>query len=146
MTTFIQHLHSYWAYLVVIALFIASINPIIGLIQKREYKPKDFRIALITLIITHTQFLIGLVLFFVSPMNQWFSDTPVKEIMKDPTLRLYNVEHPITMILAIGALTVGYSKHKKKRISNAKLKSLAIGYSIAFLLVLSRIPWSNWLD
>ena len=141
----LQHIHSYWAYLVVIALLVATVNFSIAKLTNKEYQPKDFRIALITLIITHTQFLIGLILFFVSPMNHWLKDTPVKSIMKDPTLRLYNVEHPVTMILAVMCLTIGYSKHKKKHLSEQKLKSLMIGYTLAFILVLSRIPWSNWL-
>jgi hypothetical protein len=58
---------------------------------------------------------------------------------------LYNVEHPLIMILAVVFVTMGYSKHKKKLTSKPKFKMLAIFYTLALILVLSRIPWSAWL-
>jgi len=66
------------------------------------------------------------------------------EVMKDSTLRLYLVEHPLMMILAVVFITVGYSKHKKKLTSQPKFKMLAIFYTLALVFVLSRIPWSAW--
>ncbi|WP_062053986.1 hypothetical protein [Aquimarina longa] len=141
----IQIVHSYWAYLVVIIVTLSTINALIGFFTKREYTPKDFRISLFALIVTHIQLLIGIIIFFVSPFVVWFSGThKMGEIMKDATLRLYNVEHPTVMILTIVFITMGYSKHKKKLTSTPKLKTLAIFYTIALILMLSRIPWANW--
>ena len=146
MEAVIKIIHSYWAYLVVLVVGLGAINAIIATITKREYQPKDFRIALFGLIVTHLQFLIGLVLFFVSGKILWFSGVPVADIMKSPVSRLYNVEHPTVMIIAIALLTIGYSKHKKKLVSEPKFKLLAIFYSLAFLAILSRIPWNAWLS
>ena len=147
MESIIKTTHSYWAYLVLILLIISSVNAIIGFASKREYGAKDFRIALFTLIVTHLQFVIGLILLFVSSKILWFdSDTSMKDIMGSSQLRLYNVEHPLVMIIAIALLTIGYSKHKKKLTSTPKFKFLAIFYSLALLLVLSRLPWNAWLN
>ncbi len=141
----IQILHSYWAYLVVLVVTLATINALIGFFTKREYAPKDFRISLFGLIVTHLQLLIGIIIFFVSPTVVWFTEgIGMGEIMKDPLLRLYNVEHPMVMILTVVFITVGYSKHKKKLTSTPKFKMLAIFYTIAWILMLSRIPWANW--
>ncbi|WP_299259468.1 hypothetical protein [uncultured Aquimarina sp.] len=141
----IQIVHSYWAYLVVLVVTLATINALIGFFTKREYAPKDFRVSLFALIVTHLQLLIGIIIFFVSPTIMWFTDgVSVSDIMGDPLLRLYNVEHPTVMILTVVFITVGYSKHKKKLTSTPKLKMLAIFYTIAWLLMLSRIPWANW--
>ena len=143
----IKFVHSYWAYLVVIITIIATINALAGYFSKREFKPLDFRLALFTLIVTHIQFLIGLILFFVSDKVRWFdSETEVAAIMKNADLRLYNVEHPTIMLLTVVLITVGYSKHKKKLTSTPKLKTLAIFYTLALILMLSRIPWSAWLS
>ena len=142
----IQIVHSYWAYLVVLIVFLATINGLVKYITKKEYGPKDFRISLFALIVTHLQLLIGLVLFFVSPTVVWFKEgIGMGEIMKDPLLRLYNVEHPLTMILMVVFITIGYSKHKKKLTSTPKFKMLAIFYTLALVLMLSRIPWAQWL-
>ena len=69
----VQFIHSYWAYLVLIVLFVAVINSIIGYASNKQYGSTNFRIALFTLITTHIQLLIGIVLYFVSP---YFSVLP----------------------------------------------------------------------
>jgi hypothetical protein len=86
------------------------------------------------------------VLYFVSPYFNAFSEQGMGEIMKDSNLRLYLVEHPSIMIISIVLITMGYSKHKKKLSSTPKFKILAIFYTLALILMLSRIPWSAWLN
>ncbi|RKS55520.1 hypothetical protein BC962_0483 [Gillisia mitskevichiae] len=140
----IQFIHSYWAYLVLIVLVVASVNAIIGYSSNKEYGATNFRIALFTLIVSHLQLLIGFVLYFTTPYFKMWGEVGMGGVMKDSVLRLYNVEHPIVMILAIVFITMGYSKHKKKLTSKPKFKILAIFYTLALILVLSRIPWSAW--
>lgn len=140
----VQFIHSYWAYLVVIMLIIATFNALIGYFSNKEYTANSFRISLFTLIVSHIQLLIGLVLYFVAPYFKMFGEVGMGGVMKDSTLRLYNVEHPLIMILAIVFITIGYSKHKKKLTSKPKFKILSIFYTLALILVLSRIPWSAW--
>lgn|SRR5690606_6961112 len=147
MYTTIQFLHSYWAYLVLLIIVLATINALAGFFSKKEYSHKDFRISLFALIVTHIQFLIGLVLYFVSPLGlQNISNVGMGEVMKNSTFRLYAVEHPMVMLLTVIFITIGYSKHKKQLLSNGKFKTLAIFYTIALILMLSRIPWNQWFD
>lgn len=144
MYSIVKNLHSYWAYLVLLVLIIAVVNSLIKTFGDKEYEAKDFRISLFTLIVSHIQLLIGLVLYFTSP-NGLHS---IKENgMGGLTsfARLLAVEHPFVGILAVALITIGYSKHKKKLTSKPKHKTIAIFYTIALLLVLSRIPWSTWL-
>jgi hypothetical protein len=138
-------LHSYWAYLVLLILILATGNALVKFFLGKEYSAKDFRISLFTLIVSHIQLLIGLLLYFVSPRLQLFSELGMGGVMKDAVNRLYLVEHPTINILAVVLITIGYSKHKKKLTSKPKLKLIAIFYTIALVLFLSRIPWSTWL-
>ncbi len=140
-----KQLHSYWAYLAILILLVAVINAMMGLTQNRAFKDKDLRISLFTLIVMHIQLLIGFVWYFMSPWFQTLRDVGMKDAMNDPQLRLYIVEHPLMMILAIVLITMGWSKHKKKTTDKAKFKTIAIFYGIGLLFVLSRIPWSQWL-
>ncbi|WP_324719734.1 hypothetical protein [Salinimicrobium sp. HB62] len=137
-------IHSWWAYLVLLVLIFATVNSIIGLSSKKDYGATDFRLALFTLIVSHIQLLIGLVLYFVSPYFKAFGDVGMGDVMKDSTLRLYLVEHPLMMIIALVLITMGYSKHKKKLTSKPKFKTLSIFYGIALIFILSRIPWAAW--
>ena len=145
MYTTLQFLHSYWAYLVLIIVSIATINALIGFFTKKEYGPKDFRLALMALIVTHLQLLLGLIVYFVSPLGiKSITNNGMGTVMKDSVLRLNAVEHPTVMILAVVFITIGYSKHKNKLVSTPKFKTLAIFYTITLVLMLSRIPWSAW--
>ena len=141
----LQFIHSYWAYLVVIVVVLATLNALYSHFTKKEYSYKDFRLSLFALIVMHLQLLIGLLLYFVSPLGiQSILDNGMGAVMKDSFLRLYAVEHLTTMIFAVVLITVGYSKHKKKLTSEPKFKTLAIFYTLALVLLLSRIPWSQW--
>lgn len=141
----VQFIHSYWAYLVLAVMVITTINSLIGYFSDREFAPKDFRLALFTLICTHIQLLIGIVLYFVSPYTiDAISEVGMSEVMSNDTLRLYVIEHPLMMIITITLVTIGYSKQKKKLTSRPKFKILSIFYTLALLCLLSRIPWSAW--
>jgi Na+/H+-dicarboxylate symporter len=137
-------IHSYWAYIVLAILIFTVVNAIIGLTQKKEFKDKDLRLGLFTLIVSHIQLLIGLAWYFMSPWYKALKEDAAS-VMANKELRLLAVEHPITMILAIVLITIGWSKHKKKTEDTAKFKTFTIFYGLALLLILSRIPWSNWL-
>jgi magnesium-transporting ATPase (P-type) len=132
--------HSYWAYLVLAMLIFAVGNALLGFTKKRNFTDKDLRIGLFTLIISHIQLLIGLGWYFMSP---WYASMKANGI--DASNRLLALEHPVIMILAIVLITIGWSKHKKKIKDIAKFKTFSIFYGLALLLVLSRIPWNNWL-
>ena len=122
----IQNLHSYWAYLVLIILILATVNALIKFFGKKEYEAKDFRISLFALIVSHIQLLIGLILYFVSPRLSLFSELGMSGVMGDSINRLYLVEHPLINIIAVALITIGYSKHKKKLTSTPKFKIIAI--------------------
>ena len=133
----IQTLHSYWAYIVLFVLVLATFNAVFKFIGNKEFDPKDFRISLFSLITMHIQFVLGLILFFTKDYFGTISEMGgMGELMKNATLRSNVVEHPLTMIIAIALLTIGYSKHKKKLVSKQKFKMLAIFYSLALILVL----------
>jgi hypothetical protein len=147
MYTSVQFIHSWWAYLTLFMVLIATLNALAGFFGNKGYQPKDFRLSLFALIVTHIQFLIGLMLFFVAPLGmKSISDNGMGAIMKDSHLRLYAVEHPMVMILTVVFITIGYSKHKKKLVSKPKFKVLSIFYTIALVLMLSRIPWQQWFS
>ncbi|WP_026754572.1 hypothetical protein [Sediminibacter sp. Hel_I_10] len=140
----VKFIHSYWAYLVLIMLVLATFNALIKFFGKKEFHAQDFRIALFTLIVTHIQLLIGIVLFFSANYISLIGEMGMKGIMQNDTLRSNIIEHPLTMIIAVVFITIGYSKHKKKLTSVPKFKMLAIFYTLALILVLAKIPWSVW--
>lgn len=145
MNATLQSLHSYWAYLVFIILAVATVNALFKLFAGKEFSAFDFRISLFTLIVSHLQLIIGIILFFVGDYLSVIKESGMGVVMKNADLRDKIIEHPTTMIIAIALITIGYSKHKKKLTSKPKFKMLAIFYTLAFILVLAKIPWKAWL-
>lgn len=142
----IQTLHSYLAYVVLALLFLAVANAIIGLAGKKMFTlEKDFRISLFTLILTHMQLLVGLLLFFISANGLQAIQTLGMGGLNSAS-RLLAVEHPFINIIALVLITIGWSRHKKFMEADKKFKSIAIFYGLGLLLILSRIPWAQWLN
>jgi NADH:ubiquinone oxidoreductase subunit 2 (subunit N) len=139
MYEFIQKFHSGWAYLALLLLLVAVVNSVLGISSKREFTSKDRKISLFGLIAAHIQLLVGLILYFVSPLGKALLGE-----MKDPAARLTSLEHPLINIIAIVLITIGWSKHKRQEDSAAKFKSISIFFGLGLLLILSRIPWSLW--
>lgn len=136
-----KHLHSYSAYLTFLFLIVAIVLAIYGWSKKSSFTKTNRVSALLGLIGTHLQMVFGIVLYFVSPLGITnFSG----EMMKNPIGRLYGLEHPVMMLLAIVLITIGYSKAKRATEDRTKLKQIAIYFSIGFVLILSRIPWHAW--
>ena len=135
----LQKIHSGWAYVALLVLVITVVNAILGMLSKKEFTAKDRKIALFGLIGTHIQLLIGLILYFVSPLG---FDSLAQ--MADKALRLTSLEHPLINLIAITLITIGWSKHKKLRTSESKFKTFSIFYGLGLVLVLSRIPWPLW--
>ena len=140
----IKTIHSYWAYLAVLLLVLAFVNALIGLTKNKKFSDKDLRISLFTLIVIHIQLILGFIVYYVSPYYESMREIGMGATMKDAGIRLYTVEHPLMMILAIVLITIGFSKHKKKTTDKGKFKTITIFYGIGLLFVLSRIPWSHW--
>jgi hypothetical protein len=144
MYTGLLHLHSGMAYLVLLALILVIFYALFGSLSGREFTERDRKIALIAFILSHIQLLVGLILYFVSPLG--FSLLKGGGAMSDATARLTALEHPLVNIIAIVIITVGYSRAKKLTNPRARFRSVYMTYAIGLLLLLSRIPWGNWLN
>ncbi|ALI97798.1 hypothetical protein [Rufibacter tibetensis] len=141
MYTGLQHAHSYLAYLVLLGVAISLITALAGLFGGGTFTDKNRKLGLLGLIPTHLQWVIGLILYFVSPLGL---SNASGAAMKDATSRLYFLEHPLMMVLAVILITIGYSKAKRQVGTNRGFKTIAIFYGLGLILILSRIPWNAW--
>jgi len=143
MYTGLLHLHSGVAYLALLALAIVFIYALFGSLSGKEFTEKDRKIAMVAFILSHIQLLVGLILYFVSPLG--FQLLTSEGTMSNSAARLTALEHPLINILAIVIISIGYIRAKKISLSRAKFRSIYMAYAIGLVLVLSRIPWNSWL-
>lgn len=136
MYTGLLHLHSTLAVAVLIGLLLTIIFAVVN----KPITDTTRKVAKISMILLHTQFLVGLILYFVSPRGfASFSG----EAMGDSLLRLYILEHPFVGLLAVALVTVGHAKLKRAA-NEAAAKPILIFYTLGLLLILSRVPWHTW--
>jgi len=132
----LKQLHSGFRYIVFILFVLALVQALIGLFGKKPYTNGNRKINLFALISAHTQLLIGLILYFVSPLVQLNN---MGAAMKDTVVRYWTVEHGVMMIFAIVLITVGHSKSKKALDGINKHRAIAMYYGLAILVILVAI-------
>ncbi|MEX2602824.1 MAG: cytochrome B, partial [Gracilimonas sp.] len=119
------HAHSGLRWIVLVLIVWALVKAISGWTGQKEYQKSDRLSALLALIFTHIQLLIGLVLFFISPRVSFESG-----MMGNSVLRFFTVEHTLMMIIAIALITFGFSSAKRIEEAVSKHKRIAVTYGI----------------
>ena len=137
---FLKHLHSGLRWLVLAILILAIISSVYKLFLKRNYKNADRRIAFFSMVALHLQFLIGIILYLVSPKVVFAGSS-----MSNSLLRFFLVEHIALMMIAVILITIGYSKAMKISDDSAKHTRILVFYLIGFILILLAIPWP-WMS
>lgn len=131
MSNILVHAHSGLRWIVLILLLTAIAKAFAGKKSGKEYVEGDRQLSLFTMIFFHIQYLLGLVLIFVSE-RMASSEYLFKKIL---------MEHLSLMTIAFILITIGYSKAKKATSSKAKFAKIATFYTIALILVIAAIPW-----
>jgi fucose permease len=130
--------HSLIRYFVLIFLVIVVVRSYMGWSKKTGFTSMDDKSGLWLLMLTHTQFILGLILYFVSPFVKFEGST-----MKDSMLRYWTVEHVSMMLIAVVLITVGRVTSRKMKEENAKHKRMFIFCAIALVIILAAIGTSG---
>jgi len=132
----LKHSHSGLRWVVLLFLVGVVLNSGIRYFMKKEFRPVDQGIGLIALSLLHLQLLIGIILYFVSPMVIFSAES-----MGNALLRFFLVEHSSLMLVAIILTTLGYSLVKKAQTQEAKHLRLFLFFGIGLLIIIVSIPW-----
>lgn len=129
-------LHSYNRYLLFAALLLVLFRAYSGWMGKKPFEKLDNTGSLVLLILTHTQLLIGLILYaFLSPYTKAaFAD--MGAAMKDSTLRYFAVEHIMMMLIAVVLIQLGRTFSKKASDDVQKHRKLAVYTTAAVLIII----------
>jgi len=128
------HAHSGLRWVALVLLVVASIVAIGKWLGRSGYTNGNRKLYLFTLIAVHTQLVLGLVLYFISPKVNF-------GLLSEKVYRFYTVEHTTGMLIAIILVTVGYSLSKRAVDTTKKQRLIGIFYGIGLILILASIPW-----
>lgn len=130
--------HSALRYFVLLFLLIVIVRGLIGWLSKGEYSKQDERLGTWLVILTHAQFVLGLVLYFISPFVVFSGSS-----MGDSVLRYWLVEHASLMIIAIALITAARATSKRMTDATSRHKRMFLFNIIALIIILVAIGMSG---
>ena len=110
----------------------------------REFDASLQRQNKITLILTHIQVTVGLIMLALSITDEMIPD--MATLMGNEVLRFKFVEHPTTMLLGAVLITVGNAKSKRAESGQEKAKAVVVWFGIGLALIALRFPWEPFLQ
>ena len=122
------------------SLLLAIYKALKGYFFNLEFKRSDNALRHWTATIAHIQLLIGITLYFQSPVIKYFLKN-FNEARQSFDLIFFGLIHSTLMLVAIMVVTIGSALAKRKAGDAEKFRTLLIWYVIALLIIFIAIPW-----
>jgi cell division protein FtsW (lipid II flippase) len=133
-------LHSLIRWFVLISLLFSVYNAYKGWLGNKEFTNFDNSVRYWTATIAQLQLLLGILLYFTSPIVHYFLNN-FSEAVRNNELRFFGMEHTAMMLIAITLITIGSLLAKRRKTDKHKFKTIAIWFSIALLIIIVSIPF-----
>lgn len=133
-------LHSTLRWLVLLSLIVSIYRAFNGYFGKRVFTKTDNAFRHWTATIAHVQLMVGMTLYFQSPIIKYFRDN-FSTAKDNFDLLFFGIIHSLLMLTAIIIITIGSSLAKRKTESPDKFKTMLIWFALALLIIFIAIPW-----
>ena len=137
--SFLLQFHSGWAYLVLLLSILMLLASLYHYFTKRPLHRNMRKVFFYTVLSFHIQFLVGLVLYIISPKIKSFWEAGTA--MSDSSHRLLTLEHPLMMFTAVILITIANAKLKRKDLVTVSPLIFIALACICFYM----IPWTQWM-
>jgi membrane protein DedA with SNARE-associated domain len=142
MQTGLVHLHNLLRWVILILLVISVIKSYTGWKGGKAFNPGDRKVWLFTMIAAHITLLLGLYQWLIGRIGIITTELPEGvSMMKDKTFRFFWLEHPLSMLIAIALITLGYGMARKPVSDQVKYQKAFRYFLIALILILLVTPW-----
>jgi hypothetical protein len=131
-------IHSLLRYLILILMAAVILSTLAGWLHSSPFGKFHRLITRLNMATAHTQLLIGLGLYFSSPLVVFSGET-----MKNGLYRYWTVEHWILMLVAITLITFSYLRSKKGPSDRLKHRSVFLLNVAALLVILVSLVLSQ---
>ena len=132
-------IHSIVRWLLLLMMLISLYVAYNGVRHKLAFTPLANKIRHWTATIAHVQLMLGMVLYFYSPVVQ--HPMPPSDTALMSQHAFFKYLHLVLMMSAIVVLTIGSEKAKRTSLAFDQYKTILIWYTAALILILVAIPW-----
>ena len=133
-------LHDDLRWLVLLAALVAIVTAATGVSGSRPFKSLGRITGVIFISVMDLQFLLGLILCFLSPWVAQFWVSP-GAAMKVKEARFFGMEHLVFMIAALALAHIGAARSKRASDDRKAYRTALVWFSLSLLLILAGIPW-----
>lgn len=142
MSPLVLALHNLLRWIVLLLALVALARSLKGIKGGFDYASGAKRSLSFFTMTVHLQFLLGLVLYGVSPVTrQAMQDFGAA--MRDPGLRYFAAEHPTLMFLGVLAVTLTGVIARRGPDDVVRHRRAAVGIAITLGLILAGMPWGR---
>jgi len=140
MYIYLLSIHSVFRWLVLAGLVYSVYRAWRGYQGGLAFSAADNSLRHWTATLAHIQLLLGFVLYFNSPLVQYFlSDT--RNAVKQPELLFFGILHIGLMFISVVVLTIGSALAKRRESDRDKYRTMLFWFSAALLLIFIAVPW-----
>lgn len=131
-------LHAYVRWFVLLILIIAVYKAFSGYFSNKTFTKSDNAVRHWTATFAHIQLMIGMILYFQSPVIKYFLKYKGSA---GGEYSFFGVIHSTLMLVAIIIVTIGSAMAKRKETDKEKFKTMLLWYSLALVIIFIAIPW-----
>ena len=133
-------LHDDLRWLVLLSALVAVVAALSGLLGGRSFRPLGRVTGVVFISVMDLQFLLGLILCFLSPWVAQFWSSPAAG-MKVQEARVFGMEPLVIMIAALAWAHSGAARSKRASEDRKAYRTALVWFSLSLLLILAGIPW-----
>ena len=132
--------HSFVRWLVIATLVFTVLRSAVGVRKRLSFSSIDRNTILLTTIVFLVQVALGVWLYFISPMVEYFMlNFKVAVHQREP--RFFGMEHITMMCVAALVIIVGAIRVTGRRTDHEKFKTALYCFGAVLFIVLISIPW-----
>lgn len=132
--------HNVFRWFVLALLIVAVYKAYRGKTEKLTFTKNDNRIRHYTATILHIQLMVGMILYFNSPIIKYFWHNSIKS-NNAFEFTFFSIIHSSVMLASIVVITIGSAITKRKNTDVEKFNSMFWWYLTGLILIVIFIPW-----
>lgn len=132
--------HSALRWFVLVSILAVLFGAYSGLFRRRLYRPADQTLRVVATSIAHTQLLLGVYLYTISPIISYYWRTH-PSFSESPEFSFFALIHISLMTTSVIVMTIGSSKAKRQTDARQQFRTTAIYFTVGLLLILIAVPW-----
>jgi len=134
-------LHSLVRWFVLISLLYSIFLTYRGWLRHKTFSKHDNSVRHWTATIAHIQFTVGVWLYFISPIVDYFLNN-FGDAVHEREFRFFGMEHSLMMLTAVALISIGSAKAKRRQTDREKFRTMAVWFTIALVIILTSVPWA----